>query len=37
MIITAAESAKCEEIWTEDMNDGQVVRGVKIYNPVKAR
>lgn len=33
LIIAAAESAKCEEIWTEDLNEGQIIRGVKIVNP----
>ena len=34
LIVAAAESAKCQRIWTEDLNDGQVIRGVKIKNPL---
>ena len=34
LIVATAESAKCERIWTEDLNDGQVIRGVKIENPL---
>ena len=36
LIITAAESAKCEKLWSEDLNDGQVIRGVRIENPLRA-
>lgn len=32
LIIVSAESAKCDTLWTEDMNDGQVIRGVLIKN-----
>ena len=35
LIVVAAESARCERIWTEDLNDGQVIRGVRIENPLK--
>jgi predicted nucleic acid-binding protein len=35
LIVVAAESARCEKIWTEDLNDGQVIRGVRIENPLK--
>jgi predicted nucleic acid-binding protein len=35
LIIAAAESANCEELWSEDLNDGQVIRGVRIRNPFK--
>jgi predicted nucleic acid-binding protein len=35
LIIVAAESAHCEILWTEDLNDGQVIRGVQIANPLK--
>jgi len=37
LIVAAAESARCEKIWTEDLNDGQVIRGVRIENPLKMR
>lgn len=33
LIISAAKSANCSIILTEDMNDGQVIEGVKIQNP----
>jgi predicted nucleic acid-binding protein len=35
LIIASAESAKCQQIWTEDLNEGQIVRGVRIVNPLK--
>jgi predicted nucleic acid-binding protein len=35
LIVTAAEGAKCEKIWSEALNDGQVVRGVRIENPLR--
>jgi predicted nucleic acid-binding protein len=34
LIVTAAESANCERLWTEDLNDGQIIRGVRIENPL---
>jgi predicted nucleic acid-binding protein len=33
LIVVAAESAQCESLWTEDLNDGQVIRGVQVKNP----
>lgn len=33
LVVVAAESAKCETLYTEDLNDGQIIRGVKIENP----
>ena len=33
LIVVAAESAQCESLWTEDLNDGQVIRGVQVRNP----
>ena len=35
LIIIAAESAHCEKVWTEDLNDGQMIRGVMIENPFR--
>ena len=35
LIVVAAESAHCETLWTEDLNHGQVIRGVRIENPLK--
>lgn len=34
LIIVAAESANCEKLWSEDLNDGQTIRGVCIGNPL---
>ena len=33
MVIHAAAESGCDVLWTEDLNDGQVVRGVRIRNP----
>jgi predicted nucleic acid-binding protein len=33
LIIAAAEYAKCSEIVTEDLNDGQIINGIRIRNP----
>jgi len=33
LIIAAAASANCTEIWTEDLNHDQVILGVRISNP----
>jgi predicted nucleic acid-binding protein len=33
LIVSAAESAKCGELWSEDLNHGQIIRGVKVVNP----
>jgi len=33
LIISAAKSANCNMILTEDMNDGQVIDGIKIQSP----
>ena len=35
MVVEAAAQAGCEVLWTEDLNDGQVVRGVRIRNPFR--
>ena len=32
LIVVAAESVMCNIIYTEDLNEGQVIRGVKIVN-----
>jgi len=34
LIVVAAESAQCEKLWSEDLNDGQVIRGVQVENPL---
>jgi predicted nucleic acid-binding protein len=33
LIVVAAENARCEKVWTEDLNNGQLIRGVRIANP----
>ncbi len=33
LMISAASFSKCTVLYSEDMNDGQVVNGVKIQNP----
>ena len=35
LIIVSAESARCETLWTDDLNHGQIIRGVRIENPLK--
>ena len=36
LIVVTAESAKCEKLWSEDLNNGQVIRGVRIESPLKS-
>ena len=33
MVVLAAAESGCDVLWTEDLNDGQVLRGVRIRNP----
>lgn len=33
LVIVAAESARCEALYTEDLNPGQIIRSVRIENP----
>jgi predicted nucleic acid-binding protein len=33
LIVVSAEKARCEILWTEDLNAGQIIRGVRIENP----
>ena len=35
LLLAAAESVGCDEILTEDLNDGQVYCGIKATNPFK--
>jgi predicted nucleic acid-binding protein len=35
LIIVSAESGQCERLWTEDLNHGQVIRGVRMENPFR--
>jgi predicted nucleic acid-binding protein len=34
LILIAAESARCETLYSEDFNDGQIMRNVKVLNPL---
>jgi predicted nucleic acid-binding protein len=36
LIVVSAESARCEVLWSEDLNHGQIMRGVRIENPMLA-
>ena len=36
LIIAAAEQANCSMIYSEDLNDTQTIRGIKIVNPFKS-
>ena len=33
LVVAAAESAKCSTLYSEDLNPGQIIRGVRIENP----
>lgn len=33
MIVVAAAESGCDVLWTEDLTDGQVLRGVRVRNP----
>jgi predicted nucleic acid-binding protein len=35
MLVAAAVRARCRVIYTEDLSDGQVIRGVRVVNPFK--
>lgn len=37
LIIAAAESAKCDVLWTEDLNPGQRIRGLHVVNPLSTK
>ena len=34
LIVSAAEYSKCDTLWTEDLSHGQIIRGVKVLNPM---
>lgn len=36
LIVVCAEGARCTELWTEDLNAGQILRGVRVVNPFTA-
>lgn len=33
LIVTAAKACGCGTLYTEDLNDGQVIEGIKVVNP----
>lgn len=33
LIVAAAERAQCNILWSEDLNAGQLIRGIQIVNP----
>jgi predicted nucleic acid-binding protein len=33
MIVVAAAESGCDVLWTENLGDGQLIRGVRIRNP----
>ena len=35
LMISAAESSGCSQIWTEDLQNGRIIRGVEVFNPMK--
>jgi len=37
MIVEAAAQSACEILWTEDLSDGQLLRGVRVRNPFSGR
>lgn len=36
MVVRAAAESGCDVLWTEDLNDGQLLRGVRVRDPFKA-
>ncbi len=37
MVVEAAGESGCDVLWTEDLDDGQLLRGVRIRNPFAAQ
>jgi predicted nucleic acid-binding protein len=35
LVVVAAEAAHCKYLYTEDLNDGQIIRNVRVQNPIK--
>ena len=33
LTVEEADETQCDVLWTEDLNDGQSIRGVRIRNP----
>ena len=36
LIVAAATSAGCDEIWTEDLQHGRTLRGVRVADPLRS-
>lgn len=36
MVVRSAAELRCETLWIEDLNDGQVIEGVRLNNPFAA-
>jgi predicted nucleic acid-binding protein len=36
MVVLAARESGCSVLWTEDLNDGQLVKGIRVRNPFLA-
>jgi len=34
LVVSAAQAAKCDELWTEDLNAGQMFGTLKVVNPL---
>ena len=37
MVVRAAAESGCDVLWTEDLNDGQLLRGVRVRDPFVVR
>ena len=37
LVVVSAESAKCQPLLTEDLNEGQIIRNVRIRNPLNIK
>ena len=37
MVVRAAAESGCDVLWTEDLNDGQLLRGVRVRDPFAMR
>ena len=37
LIVASAIASECEILWTEDLQDGQRIRGVEVRNPFRSR
>jgi len=37
MVLQAAAESGCDALWSEDLNDGQVIRGVRVRDPFAAQ